>query len=312
MERERDEEVVEAFISEIRDVRDCSTNTVLSYRAQLVRFKAYLLSKGRTLLEADRSDFLDFKESNLKTHAPSSVRLVLNVLRTFYAWARDEGRIPNNPMPDRLRIKAKQQEAVDVPTAEQFIEIRRALAKPVADKRAVPQDLRRLIVEVLAGSGLRISALLTLKPRHLRLGKRPVILVEADSMACKGKTAGEVPLSPYAADLLKSYLQAHPMSFDAPIFDLSDWAVRNILKQASPKGLNLHPHSLRHFYCSMTYYRDLDGGRKDIIWVRDAAGHSNVATTDKYLKMARRVCSDDATWEAWAYGRAIAKEARSA
>lgn len=304
--------IVDQYARELSTVQDCAPNTVAAYRRDVERFETFLAGRGRTLLEATREDFLDLKEQEKTARKASSLACIFKALRSFYGWLHDEGHIPGYPIPRKLKVRLKQQEPTEVPTAEQFIKMRRELEKPVLDKRAVPQDQRRLIVEVLAGSGLRISALLTLKPRHLRLGQRPVILVEADSMACKGKTAGEVPLSPYAADLLKAYLQAHPMSFDAPIFDLSDWAVRNILKQVSPKGLNLHPHSLRHFYCSMTYYRDFDGGRKDLIWVRDAAGHSNVSVSNRYLRLARRTCSSDDVWEAWAHGPAIAKEARSA
>lgn len=306
------EEAIKRFERELRQAWGCADRTVAAYLGELAGFEKWLTTQGRTLLKVDRDVFLTWREEISQTRKPNGVSLAATALRSFYAILSDSGILTPNPFPETLKIRVKRQEPADVPTVQQFMQIREALERPVDHAGSTPVDIRRVVVELLAGSGMRIEAMLTLKPRHLRFGARPHILVEHDTMACKGKTAGEIPISPYVASLLKSHIEDHPRGFDDVLFDFSGSLVRKILHQVQPEGLHLKPHSLRHFYCSMCYFKNFDGGKNDILWVRDAAGHGNITTTNNYLKMARRVCQDEQSWDAWANGAAVAQEAISA
>lgn len=305
-------QILERYESELRKVRDFADNSVLAYLRELAGLTSFLAGRNKDFLTATRQDFIDFKES-LAHRAPNGISMALKAARSLYSFLEDEAILKDNPFPAKLTVKIKKQEPTDVPTAAQFLQVRERLNRPIVDPRAVPATVRRAVVETLAGSGLRIEALLTLKPRHLRLGTRPHILVEYQTMSCKGMNAGEIPITPHVAAILENYLAEQKPGWDDPLFNLSSSVVRKILKQVEPDGLHLKPHSLRHFYCSMTYYRNFDGGRSDAVWVRDAAGHGSISTTDNYLKMARRICRTDAEWEAWANGTAIAtQEVKSA
>jgi len=306
----RSEKLIELYERELRDVLDCADNTVRAYTREIASLKSWLAARDKTLLTAKRDDFIDYKAS--LDRAPNGIAMAIKAARSFYGFLEDQNFLAPSPFPLNLKVKVKKQEPTDVPTAAQFLAMRVKLDAPVSDPRAVPADIRRAVVEVLAGSGLRIEALLTLKPRHLRLGTRPIILVDAEDMSCKGKIAGEVPLSAYAAALLQAHLDTHKPGWDDPVFQLSQSMVRKILDQIQPADLNLKPHSLRHFYCSMTYYRNFDGGRCDAVWVRDAAGHGSISTTDNYLKLARRICQSDAEWEAWTTGKPLAQSGEQA
>jgi integrase len=155
-----------------------------------------------------------------------------------------------------------------------------------------------LVLEALAGTGLRLRALLSLKPTHLRLnGHKPHILVDAGSMACKGAYAGIVPITPYVAKLLSGQTQS-------PIFQCSaSYVQKKLPALGAQHGIpQLHAHALRHLYCAMIYYKDFDGGRFNPVAVRDAAGHASIAVTDRYLKLARTLVSSDSEWNLWANG----------
>lgn len=305
----RTEKAIERYERELRVTQGCADNTVRSYLGELAAFRTFLELRGRRLLATERADIVDFKESIAATRMARGVAQAMKSIRSFFSFCMDATLIAASPVPQNLRVPIKQQEPTDVPTAEQFLIIRERVRQPMRDPRAVPAATREAIVETLAGSGLRIEALLTLKPRHLRLGARPHIMVDAETMSCKGNAAGEVPITHHAAQVLAAYVSTNPRGFDQPLFDVSASVIRKILGELEPEGLNLKPHSLRHFYGSMTYFKNLDGGKSDVVWVRDAMGHASISTTNNYLKMARRVCQSDTEWEAWTTGaRMVDKE----
>lgn len=299
-----DSELIDAYRRHLSAMRGAAANTVLAYLREIENLQKHLANKKLSLLAASYDHFLTWREEMHR--APRGVALALAAVRSFYNFLDDRSILRPNPFPRDFRVKIKRQEPVDVPTVQQFLQIRANLLQPMR-YASVNLLTRQTIVEMLAGSGLRIEALVTLKRRHLRLDEqRPHIVVEARSMACKGNTAGTVPVSPYAAELLREYLKHHaPENTSEPIFPVTKTIIRSILKKIEPPGLHLKPHALRHFFCSMTYYRNFDGGRSDLIWVRDAAGHSSVATTDGYLKLARRIVQTDADWETWALGKPV-------
>ncbi len=302
----RAEEAIKRYERELRVTQGCADNTVRSYLGELESFRNFLELRGRRLVYAERADIVDFKESIAGSRMARGVAQAMKSIRSFFSFCLDANIISASPVPQNLRVPVKHQEPTDVPTAAQFLEIRARVRKPQTDPRAVPALTREAIFETLAGSGLRIEALLTLKPRHLRLGARPHIMVEAETMSCKGNAAGEVPITHHAAQVLASYITANPRGFDDILFNVSASVIRKILGEVEPQGLNLKPHSLRHFYGSMTYFKNLDGGKNDVVWVRDAMGHASISTTNNYLKMARRVCQSDAEWTAWTTGVELA------
>lgn len=302
-----DEEHVLSFVRNIRGVRDCAASTAETYEREVRWLADWLEPRALTLIHATPDSIVAYKTALSGRRKPAGAALALASIRSFYNHLVASGALAVSPVPADLRVRKKAQEPACVPTAEQYLAMRERLHVVGGTGRgAIPLDTRVAIIELMAGSGLRIAAMLSLKRRHLRFGSRPIIMVEADSMSCKGHLAGEVPITPYAADIMGKWIAAHNPAPDAPLFDVSDAMVRKVLRQIEPPDLHLKPHSLRHFYCSMAYYRNMDGGTKDAVWVRDAAGHSSIAVTDRYLKMARRVCQSDALWFAWAEGRSVA------
>ena len=63
-----------------------------------------------------------------------------------------------------------------------------------------------------------------------------------------------------------------------------------------PRKVTLHPHSLRHFYAYLMYYRNWYGNRKDITDLRDLLGHQCISTTNIYLVHESQVVDNDRDW----------------
>mgnify|MGYP001577496872 CR=1 FL=1 len=292
------------YCHELGTVRDAAANTIRAYSHALSAFGTWLTPRGRALASATRDDVIAYRE-HLSDKAPQTVAQFLKAARSFYAFALDATLVTASPVPAAMRVALKRQTPTTVPTAAQFLGMR---ARAAARTEWRPREFRggAVLLEALAGTGLRVGALLTARVQNLVLHDKPYVMVDAASMACKGIRANRVPITPHAAALLAAWVAGKPP--DALLFDLSERSVRDVVTRAAPPDLpGVCPHSLRHFYVSMMYRRNLDGGTFDVVWARDAAGHSSIAVTDGYLSMARTVCASDAEWEAWAYGQSGTK-----
>lgn len=301
-----DTELLQDFKKWLAELRDAAHNTVRAYGFQLNNLVSFLTEQGKSLTTANYDDFIAWRAAMKADREPRGISLAIASARCFYRYAEERNILRPNPFPSSLKVSVKDQEPIDVPTVAQFLEMRqKARTGPLSRTDAITCAA---VLETLAGTGLRLDALLTLRVQHLNLdGARPCIVVDSNTMACKGQKAGTIPMSPYAASALQEYLAAHPPADGAVIFPLKTGLVREMLDKCTPEGLHFTPHSLRHFYCSMTYFRNFDGEKNDILWVRDAAGHSSISTTDGYLKLARRVIQSELDWELWALGKSETK-----
>jgi integrase/recombinase XerC len=142
------------------------------------------------------------------------------------------------------------------------------------------------VLEVLYGSGLRVSELCGLDVSSLDLETGAVVVWG------KGAKQRRVPLSEPSVAALRSWLEvrADVVPADGPAASalfgnergrrLTPRDVRRILDRRSP--VPTHPHALRHSYATHL----LDGGA-DLRAVQELLGHSDVATTQRYTHVSR-------------------------
>jgi integrase/recombinase XerC len=140
------------------------------------------------------------------------------------------------------------------------------------------------VLEVLYGSGLRVSELCSLTSSSLDLDRG------AATVWGKGAKERRVPLSQPAVDALSAWL---PLRGDVIAVEHGDVLfgnergkpitprdVRRIVDRRSP--VPTHPHALRHSFATHL----LDGGA-DLRAVQELLGHSDVATTQRYTHVSR-------------------------
>lgn len=140
------------------------------------------------------------------------------------------------------------------------------------------------VLEVLYGSGVRVSELCDLRLGQVRLTER-VLTVWG-----KGAKERRVPLGEPAAEAMSGWLAIRhdvvPSEAGDIVFGnergrpLTPRDVRRIIdrRSASPT----HPHALRHTFATHL----LDGGA-DLRAVQELLGHSDVATTQRYTHVSR-------------------------
>ena len=202
-------------------------------------------------------------------------------LRRYFAWAIAEGLATADPTIG-VRISG-----VDgrLPRVLDQRELGHLLDGPVPDDEPPWRRSRDdAILEILYGSGVRVSELCSLDVDSVNLDKSVLVVWG------KGSKQRQVPLSGPARDALVAWLairhEVVPADQGAALFAnergrrITSRDIRRILdrRSASPT----HPHALRHTFATHL----LDGGA-DLRAVQELLGHADVSTTQRYTHVSR-------------------------
>jgi integrase len=300
------ENVLEVYGRELAVVRGVRPATIEAYTKGV---KVWLKWLGeRSIYEVKREDFLAWREVEAPRRKPAGMQLVVSAVRSFYKWLLETGRIAANPCPAIVIRKAHEEPSVM--TTEEFLRLR----ENVQHDRG-----KSALIELLAGSGLRIDAALHLRYEQILLSNpsnepfdwrnrgdpalplmippvRPTDYVMMDPEHSKSRRAVRVPITPCAARALRRFMAPGADPKDL-VFRRSYAGAYRMIRDAGQRvGLDISPHSFRHFYACLMCFRTLDGTQRDLIWVRDAMCHSSVQVTDLYLRMARYSVLNEFDW----------------
>ena len=147
----------------------------------------------------------------------------------------------------------------------------------------------QVIIELLYGSGLRVSELVGLNRENLDL--------ESGLIRVLGKGSKErvVPVTNYAIRAIEVYLGLRTDDNQALVLNyqgkrLSDRSVRRILDKLVARislEQHVHPHMLRHSFATHL----LDGGA-DLRSVQELLGHQKLSSTQIYTHLTRERLKD--------------------
>ena len=223
--------------------------------------------------------------AELSTHgyAARTVTRKVSVLRRYFDWARRTGRTEADPT---LGLAAPRGPS-KLPQVLKDDQIRTLIDKPAKAGAEADRDARDLaIVELLYGSGLRVSELCGLRRGDLDLAQAQA------RVWGKGAKQRQVPLSDPSVEALRAWLRRHRGSFvtadtdpDAVFLNqrgrtMTPRDVRRVLDRRSV--VPTHPHALRHTFATHL----LDGGA-DLRAVQELLGHADIATTQIYTHVSR-------------------------
>jgi site-specific recombinase XerD len=202
-------------------------------------------------------------------------------IRRYFRWAVAEGTASADPTIG-LHVVAG---SGRLPRVLDGRELERLLDAPAAEGEPVWRKHRDdAVLEVLYGSGVRVSELCSLRLDQVRLGEGVLVVWG------KGSKQRRVPVSGPAESALRAWLtirhEVVPEAAGPIVFanergkPLTPRDVRRILDRRSPTPPP--PHALRHTFATHL----LDGGA-DLRSVQELLGHSDVATTQRYTHVSR-------------------------
>ena len=277
---------IEAFLEQLEWERNLSPRTQAAYRREILRFADFAFQElGRegpeTIETADVRAFVAHLHS---LHlAPRSIQRALAALRTYFRFLSTEGIVAANPAAAVPNPRMRRTLPDTVP-AEALAE----LFESFPDTPAGHRD--RAILELLYGSGLRVSELVGLDLGDVRLADR-LLRVRG-----KGRKERIVPFGGKAEEALRRYLPVraewrtgHGGEGGEPLFvnqrggRLTDRSVRRIVDAAVRRVATLHrlhPHSLRHAFATHL----LEAGM-DLRAIQELLGHASLATTQVYTNV---------------------------
>lgn len=287
---DKSEEMIKLFKEYLQVERNFSNYTVDGYIKDIEDFYIYLKSDNfGNLLSITKSNVPRYYLSYLTTTVglkKKSIARKLSSLRSFYRYLESENYIEENPF-----------EMIETPKADKVLpkvlyknEVENIFNSIDTSTAVGKRDI--LILELLYGSGLRVSELCGLKESDIDYANGMI------KVFGKGHKERYVPMNSHIVDALKNYIHiARPeLVLKNELKDSENLLVNkrggplttrgvrvildNIIDKAS-EHTHIHPHMLRHSFATHL----LDGGA-DLRSVQEMLGHANLSTTQIYTHVS--------------------------
>ena len=280
------EDLKRRFRLYLRLERGLSENTVEGYSHDAALLLEFLAARSISLSEISEADLHEFLSSlhELGIGASSQARIIAGI-RAFFRFLLLEKEIERDP----AEFLESPRQGRHLPEVLSLEEIDGMIAAIPPDKN---ESLRNeAIVEMLYGSGLRVSELIDLRISRINF-EEGFMLVEG-----KGSKERLVPVSDRALALTAKWLEQRaglnikPGASDILFLNrrggrLSRVMVFYIIKDLAERAgikRKISPHTLRHSFATHL----LEGGA-NLRSIQEMLGHESVTTTEIYVHLDRR------------------------
>lgn len=288
--------MISDYISYLQE-KGLAQNTIISYTNDLNQFFNELnIKPGDYVIASDIRKWINemLNPTDIQPLTIATINRRLNSLRSFYSWATKNNKLQQSPMRDIQDLKSADEDNEKIMwlSEDEFEDLLYVIrTKPVKSRGVNPEEKYRrdrAIIYLLTYAGLRVDELSNLKLTDIDLDLKRIRIVG------KGMKIRTLPISntllaeiqdwlSYRAEMAKQKLHVA----DSPYVFYSQrspkFTVRGIQTMIEGYSLlkkKLTPHMFRHTFCKWM----LKATNNDIEKVRRLAGHSNIATTSRYLK----------------------------
>ncbi len=264
----------------LRLERSLSDNTVESYEQDLQKLRDYCKKNGIDPVKATYDDLQEFLYTQFKTDTnPRSQARIISGIRSFYKFLLYNNYIDQNP----AELLSQPRLGTHLPEVLSVEEIDSMIA--CIDLSKAEGRRNRAIIEMLYGSGLRVSELVALRLSNM-YQEQGYMLVEG-----KGSKQRLVPISDEAQKQFnlwktdRAMLDIKPEAADYAFLNrygrpLTRSMIFHIVKElAAQAGIkkNISPHTLRHSFATHL----LQNGA-DLRIIQQLLGHESITTTEIY------------------------------
>ncbi len=276
-------EPLDAFEQHLRLERNRSENTVQAYVADLTQLLFHLATQGETSLDGLTLRSLRgwLAEQHGDGAARSTIARRAAAARTFSSWAFARGLLPA----DVAELLASPRAQRTLPTVLSAAQAATAIDQVQGHEPGPLRD--RLVVELLYGTGIRVSELAGADIADLDQSRRVIRVLG------KGNKQRMVPFGAPAGEAARQWL-----ALGRPVWASADSeaalligprgrradqrTLRAIVNRVTAAaGTAVSPHALRH--SAATHL--LDGGA-DLRAVQELLGHASLATTQIYTHVS--------------------------
>jgi integrase/recombinase XerD len=263
--------LLDDFSTYIASEKGLTLNTVQAYQRDVSAFFSFLKNAGIPTIDSVKEGHLIHFLSTLKNHyASSSIARNLIAIKVLCRFLKRENTIQTNF-------------ALYLETPKIWQLIPEVLSSAEMDKQGVRD---KAIIEVLYGSGLRVSELCTLK------------IYDVDDayvkVMGKGRKERTVPIGRKAIEAIDQYLHLYRSQSDSekvqelfvtsrgsPLDRIAVWKMIKAYAKAAGIVKNVSPHTLRHSFATHL----LDNGA-DLRVIQEMLGHASISSTDRYTHIS--------------------------
>lgn len=274
---------IEKFIVYMRDVKQISKNTELSYERDLRKLSAFLQEQGITevskVTSTSLNSYILFLEK--EGRKPSTISRSIASMKAFFGYLQREGYISED-VSTELKAPKIEKKMPSILTTEETV---RLLEQPSGTS---PKELRdKAMLELLYATGIRVSELITLKLEDVN--------VPMEYITCRDAHKERIiPFGNIAREAIENYLDfGRPALVTESVCDLlftncsgsamSRQGFWKIIKYYGKKAgitSEITPHTLRHSFAA-----HLVSNGADLKSVQEMLGHSDISTTQIYTQV---------------------------
>jgi len=274
----------ENFKNYLKLERGLSVNSIKSYEYDLNLFKNFIQSNqmSDTPFKCRPETIKNYLYNNLSNKKSRSQARSISSIKSFFNYLIFEGHIKKSPISDIESPKLEK----NLPEVLTELEIEK-LIKSFDIKKNFGQR-NRTIIEVLYGTGIRVSELVNLKLSNIFFKENIIKIIG------KGNKERFVPLGDIASNEIKKYLKIRDNSIiDSKFSDivflnrygrgLTRSMIFKIISDSYRRiGLNkkISPHTLRHSFATHL----LENGA-DLRTIQLILGHESITTTEIYTHL---------------------------
>lgn len=278
------EELIEAFINYLHNVKKTSKNTELSYRRDLMKMNSYFSARGiKDVKDVKNEDLVGYVQHfNDEKAAPASVSRSIASIRAFFNYLEKENIITDSPA-DGIKSPKIEKKLPQILTQDEVI---RLLEQPSGD---TPKDIRdKAMLELLYATGMRVTELITLKISDINL--------QMNYVDCHDPNKDRIiPFGIEARNALKNYIEHSREAMienkneetlfvncsGAPMSRQGFWKLIKYYTKRAGIQMDITPHTLRHSFAA-----HLVENGADLRSVQEMLGHSDISTTQIYAALS--------------------------
>ena len=270
----------DAFIKYLKFEKRLSDHTILSYDNDLKQFESFFktYSTNKEIKTTDKRAIRSWiVELSLKKLSPKSINRKIATLKSFFKFLIKRDVIEINPTTNITSLKTDQK----IPNFLKEKDVNFLFDNLILEKN-FNGERDMMILELLYGTGIRISELINLKTRNINLPKK--------EMKIMGKRKKEriIPLHQQIISQIKKYLDKKNEIKSSHEFllctnkgkKLYPMLIYRIVKKHLSSLINskkYNPHLLRHTFATHILNK---GG--DLNSIKDLLGHESLAATQIY------------------------------
>ena len=284
------ENLIEKFIEYLKVQKNYSNYTLINYEKDIIEYNEFLKENNYNYKDMDYKKctnyllFLDKKQIK-----KTSVSRRLSSLRTFYKFLVLNNYVDSNPF---LLVSSPKKEK-RMPKFINYAGIEEIFNIPNIKTKEGQRE--RLILEILYGSGVRVSELVNIKIKDIDFDNKNILIFG------KGSKERIVSFGEPALDSINLFIKEGRKEYLGN--NNSDYLIvgKNELKLTSRRieqiitdlinktsiKMNITPHMFRHTFATHL----LDNG-SDLLAVQELLGHESLSSTEIYTHISNEHLRD--------------------